>query len=91
MRGDAAPVNDPPEWPLHMSLPSNHIDLTSVTGPRSRWKKFLGAINLARKLVRGFRRVHVVGPCVAIFGSADAWKATPTTTRPATWLGASVV
>ena len=34
-------------------------------------------INVAREFVRGFRRLHFVGPCVTVFGSARSEEADP--------------
>ncbi len=47
-----------------------YIDLRFLEGPRSRWKEFLSAINIAREFIMGFRKLHFVGPCVTFFGSA---------------------
>lgn len=49
---------------------SRHIDLSFLEGPRSRWSEFLSVLNIAREFIRGFRRLHFVGPCVTFFGSA---------------------
>lgn len=38
--------------------------------PRSRWKEFLFAISVFREFIKGFRKLHFVGPCVTIYGSA---------------------
>ncbi|HMC96554.1 MAG TPA: TIGR00730 family Rossman fold protein [Flavobacteriales bacterium] len=46
------------------------IDLSFLAGPRSRWKEFLSVLNIAREFIRGFRKLHFVGPCVTFFGSA---------------------
>lgn len=47
-----------------------HIDLRFLEGPRSRWKEFKSVVNIAREFIRGFRKLHFVGPCVTFFGSA---------------------
>ena len=52
-----------------MSNPQ-HIDLGFLAGPRSRWKEFISAFNIAIEFIRGFRKLHFVGPCVTFFGSA---------------------
>jgi len=41
-----------------------------LIGPRSRWKEFLSVLGILRELIRGFRTLHFVGPCVTVFGSA---------------------
>jgi hypothetical protein len=47
-----------------------HIDLSFLAGPRSRWKEFKSAVTIAREFIMGFRKLHFVGPCVTFFGSA---------------------
>ena len=41
-----------------------------LEGPRSRKKEFLFAIGVLREFIKGFRKLHFVGPCVTVFGSA---------------------
>jgi uncharacterized protein (TIGR00730 family) len=41
-----------------------------LEGPRSRLAEFARAMRVLRELVRGFRALHFVGPCVTVFGSA---------------------
>ena len=41
-----------------------------LEGPLSRWKEFWFSVKVFRELFRGIRRLHFVGPCVSIFGSA---------------------
>ncbi|NUQ68269.1 MAG: TIGR00730 family Rossman fold protein [Phycisphaerales bacterium] len=41
-----------------------------LAGPRARRLELLRSIRVLRELVRGFRRLHFVGPCVTVFGSA---------------------
>jgi len=41
-----------------------------LEGPRSRGSEFWSVLTIARELVRGFRALHFVGPCVSVFGSA---------------------
>lgn len=36
----------------------------------SRWKDFWGAFGIMLEFIRGFRRLHFVGPCITVFGSA---------------------
>ena len=46
-------------------------DITGfLTGPRSRIYEALRVLRIATEFVRGFRRLHFVGPCVTVFGSA---------------------
>src|SRR5688572_29314755 len=42
----------------------------SLEGPKSRSSELLFTINVVRQFIRGFRKLHFVGPCVTVFGSA---------------------
>ena len=41
-----------------------------LAGPRPRWAEFLSLLGIVGEFLRGFRRLHFVGPCVTVFGSA---------------------
>jgi uncharacterized protein (TIGR00730 family) len=41
-----------------------------LEGPRSRLSELWFSIKVLREFIRGFRALHFVGPCVAVFGSA---------------------
>lgn len=41
-----------------------------LEGPKSRGNEFLFTLKIAREFIKGFRKLHFVGPCVTIFGSA---------------------
>jgi uncharacterized protein (TIGR00730 family) len=41
-----------------------------LRGPQSRWSEFTRALRIFGELLHGFRRLHFVGPCVTVFGSA---------------------
>ena len=41
-----------------------------LDGPQSRSYEFFFAIRVFRQLIKGFRTLHFVGPCVTVFGSA---------------------
>jgi uncharacterized protein (TIGR00730 family) len=41
-----------------------------LQGPRPRRFEFWQAVKIFRELVYGFRKLHFVGPCVTVFGSA---------------------
>lgn len=41
-----------------------------LAGPRSRLTEFWRALRILGEVVRGFRALHFVGPCVTVFGSA---------------------
>jgi len=48
--------------------PSDEIQF--LAGPASRGSELLRAVRIFREIVRGFRALHFVGPCVTVFGSA---------------------
>ena len=39
-------------------------------GPRTRLQELLRALRILREFIHGFRRLHFVGPCVTVYGSA---------------------
>ncbi len=41
-----------------------------LEGPRSRRRELYSVLTILREIVRGFRALHFVGPCVTVFGSA---------------------
>jgi uncharacterized protein (TIGR00730 family) len=41
-----------------------------LEGPKSRWSELRRVMRIGSELVRGFRALHFVGPCVTVFGSA---------------------
>lgn len=41
-----------------------------LEGPRSRRSEFFFVLSVLREFIRGFRKLHFVGPCVTVFGSA---------------------
>lgn len=41
-----------------------------LEGPRSRGFELMRALRIFAELIRGFRALHFVGPCVTVFGSA---------------------
>jgi uncharacterized protein (TIGR00730 family) len=45
-------------------------DIRFLQGPQSRWKEFTFAIKVLIEFIKGFRKLHFVGPCVTVFGSA---------------------
>ncbi|MGE0588429.1 MAG: TIGR00730 family Rossman fold protein [Cyclobacteriaceae bacterium] len=53
-----------------MTKPVVHEDRFFLEGPASRKSEFLYVIRIARQFIRGFRKLHFVGPCVTVFGSA---------------------
>jgi hypothetical protein len=45
-------------------------DRVLLEGPHSRSRDFFLVLRAVKDFVRGFRRLHFVGPCVTVFGSA---------------------
>ena len=41
-----------------------------LAGRSSRWAELMRVIRIAIEFVRGFRKLHFLGPCVTVFGSA---------------------
>lgn len=41
-----------------------------LRGPRNRFKELTFAINVFFEFIKGFRKLHFVGPCITVFGSA---------------------
>jgi len=41
-----------------------------LEGPRSRGSELRSVLTILAELIRGFRALHFVGPCVTVFGSA---------------------
>lgn len=41
-----------------------------LEGARSRWSELVFAVKVFKEFIRSFRRLHFIGPCVAVFGSA---------------------
>ena len=47
-----------------------HSEGELLSGPRARLREFGTVTRVTREMVRGFRKLHFVGPCVTVFGSA---------------------
>lgn len=58
--------------PAKRSLPWRVFEdqLRFLDGPRRRWEEFRRVVRIAAEFIRGFRKLHFVGPCVTVFGSA---------------------
>lgn len=54
--------------------PGNHHRLSAersfLEGPQNRLKEFWFTLKVAYHFIRSFRKLHFVGPCVTVFGSA---------------------
>ncbi|MBL4697423.1 MAG: TIGR00730 family Rossman fold protein [Phycisphaerales bacterium] len=55
------------DWGKHPPKGSEHHLLK---GPRLRRQELYTAINIFIEFIRGFRKLHFIGPCVTVFGSA---------------------
>ncbi len=49
---------------------NNSDDKKFLEGPRSRWAEFIFTLKVLADFIRGFRKLHFIGPCVTVFGSA---------------------
>ena len=47
----------------------NHV-IRFLEGPHSRWEEFKFALKVFFQFIKAYRKLHFVGPCVTIFGSA---------------------
>ncbi|MCE2754833.1 MAG: TIGR00730 family Rossman fold protein [Ignavibacteriae bacterium] len=41
-----------------------------LEGPKSRWREFIFTLKVMKEFISAFRRLHFVGPCITVFGSA---------------------
>lgn len=41
-----------------------------LKGPSSRWNELIHVLQITAEFIRGFRKLHFVGPCITVFGSA---------------------
>jgi uncharacterized protein (TIGR00730 family) len=48
----------------------NRAEQDLLAGPSTRRAEFGTLLRVSREMIRGFRRLHFVGPCVTVFGSA---------------------
>jgi uncharacterized protein (TIGR00730 family) len=48
----------------------NKSEIVFLDGPQSRFKELKFAFQTMTELIRGFRALHFIGPCITIFGSA---------------------
>ncbi len=57
--------------PADAAMPARPpVELQFLEGPQSRLFEAVRAFKILVEFIRGFRRLHFVGPCVTIFGSA---------------------
>ncbi len=58
---------------MKQEIPENRNtreEIVFLEGPHSRTKEFLFLMRVVFDFIRGFRKLHFVGPCVTVFGSA---------------------
>ena len=48
-----------------------------LDGPKPRINEFFFALNIFIQFIKGFRTLHLVGPCITVFGSARFKEADP--------------
>lgn len=63
-----------PHWP---GLVEDAPELPFLAGPRSRLSELGRALRIFGEFIRGFRRLHFLGPSVTVFGSARFSQAHP--------------
>ena len=67
---------DLPAPPAHASTPQwgkappSNGERKFLAGPQDRSSEFLRTLRIGLEFLRGFRKLHWVGPCVTVFGSA---------------------
>jgi uncharacterized protein (TIGR00730 family) len=55
----------------------NHTERRFLAGPASRLAELRRALRIFAELLRGFRALHFLGPCVTVFGSARFQEGNP--------------
>ena len=53
-----------------MTKKTDILEKKFLEGPRSRWEEFKYAFSVFKQFIIGFRKLHFIGPCITIFGSA---------------------
>jgi len=48
----------------------NESEIIFLDGPQSRWKELKFTFKIMFELIKGFRALHFIGPCITVFGSA---------------------
>ncbi|MBX3390145.1 MAG: TIGR00730 family Rossman fold protein [Phycisphaeraceae bacterium] len=65
-----APLGAPATGSAWGKSPSTHDAREFLSGPLSRTSELLRIGRIGMEFLRGFRKLHFVGPCVTVFGSA---------------------
>jgi uncharacterized protein (TIGR00730 family) len=58
------------------ATPEEH-ELRMLQGPQKRRLDLMGAVRIFLEIIKGFRALHFLGPCVTVFGSARFPEAAP--------------
>ena len=53
------------------------LEAQLLQGPAPRGSELVRAVRIFFEIMRGFRALHFVGPCVTVFGSARSWEGEP--------------
>ncbi len=48
-----------------------------LSGSTSRWQELKNVLQIAGEFIKGFRKLHFVGPCITVFGSARTKESNP--------------
>lgn len=51
-------------------LPNGGVDVGYLEGPHSRWYELRFVFKVFYDFLRGYRKLHFLGPCITVFGSA---------------------
>ncbi|MFM1879085.1 MAG: hypothetical protein RLZZ241_1951 [Bacteroidota bacterium] len=65
MEGSKKQTREYPEFNRELMAERRYLE-----GPRNRLRELWFTVKVAYHFIRGFRRLHFVGPCVTVFGSA---------------------
>ena len=63
----AGPAKSPTQWGRGPAPPK---EARFLQGPQPRGFELMRALRIFCELLHGFRKLHFVGPCVTVFGSA---------------------
>ncbi|MGE3075340.1 MAG: TIGR00730 family Rossman fold protein [Dehalococcoidia bacterium] len=73
---DSPMPHDLPAPPAHLETPQwgkrtpTKEELRFLSGPQQRGSELVRTFRIGWEFLRGFRKLHFVGPCVTVFGSA---------------------
>lgn len=64
------PLTPQEDTPLNLPVDKHQAEIKFLSGPQPRGFELRLALDIFVQFIRGFRRLHFVGPCVTVFGSA---------------------